>query len=108
MVSKWKKENGQNYNNILTPSNITGSCMICKDKVCKINSVLYQKPKPKPKYSDKSFSDEFAKKMCDLINQARLKAKLKALDCDPKANTISWHRCEEMKDANRLININKE
>jgi hypothetical protein len=108
MVSKWKKENGENYKNILTPSNITGSCMICKDKICKINSVFYQKPKPKPKYTDKAFSVEFAKEMCDKINKARHTAKMKGLNCNPNADSISWNRCEEMKDELKAVNANKE
>lgn len=86
---------------------VLGSCITCKDSRCFANSIFIKKH-PAPTFTTKAFSDEFSKELCSLINKARLTAKLKALDCNPKADTISWHRCEEMKDMDKAVDANKE
>jgi hypothetical protein len=66
----WRKDNKADYNNILTASNITGSSMICKDDVCKVDTVFFER-KHVPVITNRGFSDAFSQAMCKEINEER-------------------------------------
>jgi hypothetical protein len=59
VIAHWRKENKDNYKNVFSASNITGSAMICKENVCKIETVFFER-KHIPIITDRKFSDNFA------------------------------------------------
>jgi uncharacterized protein YkwD len=85
---------------MLGDSWVLGSCIICKDNLCKANSIFIKKH---PKITDRAFSDAFDKQMCMLINKERSKKHLPPLSCDHTSCSLAWNRVNKMIEEKGII-----